>query len=104
MTLASLVPALAATVALYLLARSMGAMQAIAAGPLAEPSFAHQFARHTVDAVALLLPALDRVTRSEWLLYGPPEWRSYALAIGGMLVYASLLAAAGIFDFERRAA
>jgi hypothetical protein len=35
MTLAQLVPALASTIALYLLARSITAMQAIAAGPLA---------------------------------------------------------------------
>src|SRR5229473_146358 len=39
MTLAQLVPALAATVGLYFLARSMGAMQAIAASPLTEDSF-----------------------------------------------------------------
>src|SRR5919201_115017 len=38
MTLAQVVPALAATAALYLLARSVSAMQAIAAGPLAEES------------------------------------------------------------------
>ena len=104
MTLASLVPALAATAALYLLARSMSAMQAIAAGPLAEESFAHELARHAVEAVALLLPALDRVTRTEWLLYGAPDGRGYAMSLAGLLVYASLLAAAGVFDFERRAA
>src|SRR5882672_1544635 len=104
MSLASLVPALAATAALYLLARSMGAMQAIASGPLAEQSLAHELARRVIDAVALLLPALDRVTRSEWLLYGAPDGRSYALGVGGLLVYAALLAAAGIFDFQRRTA
>ncbi|OLC66333.1 MAG: hypothetical protein AUH79_06205 [Betaproteobacteria bacterium 13_1_40CM_4_64_4] len=104
MTLASLVPALAATAALYLLARSMSAMQAIAAGPLAEASLPHELARHVVDAVALLLPALDRVTRTEWLLYGAPEARGYAMSLAGLLVYAALLAAAGVFDFERRAA
>ena len=104
MTLAQVVPALAATAALYLLARSMSAMQAIAAGPLAEESFAHELARHAVDAVALLLPALDRVTRTEWLLYGAPDGRGYAMSLAGLLVYASLLAAAGVFDFERRAA
>src|SRR2546422_4265862 len=81
MTLASLVPALAATAALYLLARSMSAMQAIAAGPLAEETLAQELARRAVDAVALLLPALDRVTRTEWLLYGTPDWRSYALGL-----------------------
>ena len=97
-------PALAATAALYLLARSMSAMQAIAAGPLAEASLPHELARHVVDAVALLLPALDRVTRTEWLLYGAPEARGYAMSLAGLLVYAALLAAAGVFDFERRAA
>src|SRR5437870_3376643 len=97
MTLASLVPALAATAALYLLARSVGAMQAIAAGPLAEESFAQELGHHTVDALALVLPALDRVTRTDWLLYGTPDARSYALALGGMLIYAMLIAAAGVF-------
>src|SRR5438477_9517365 len=51
MTLDSLVPALAASAALYLLARSVGAMQAIAAGPLAEESFAHELGHHAVDAL-----------------------------------------------------
>ena len=103
MTLDSLVPALAASAALYLLARSVGAMQAIAAGPLAEESFAHELGHHAVDALALVLPALERVTRTDWLLYGTPDARSYALALGGMLIYAMLIAAAGVFDFERRA-
>jgi hypothetical protein len=104
MTLSQLVPALAATAGLYLLGRSISAMQAIAAGPLAEESLAQELARRAVDGVALLLPALDGVTRTEWLLYGITDWRAYALAITGMLVYTSLVAAAGVFDFARRAA
>ncbi|HEY3078208.1 MAG TPA: ABC transporter permease [Burkholderiales bacterium] len=103
MTLAQLVPALAATAGLYFLARSVSAMQAIAAGPLAEETLAHELARRAVDALALLLPALDGVTRAEWLLYGLPEWRAYAFGLAGVLLYALLLAAAGVFDFERRA-
>ena len=102
MTLAQLVPALAATAGLYFLARSVSAIQAIAAGPLAEETLAHELARRAVDALALLLPALDRVTRAEWLLYELPEWRAYAFALAGVLLYALLLAAAGVFDFERR--
>jgi len=104
MSLSSLVPALAAIAGLYLLARSIGAMQAIGSGPLAEHGFAHALARHIIDAVALVLPALDRATRSDWLLYGAPEARSLALVLGGLLVYAALLAAAGMFDFQRRSA
>src|SRR6266850_460655 len=102
MTLAQLVPALAATAGLYLLARSMAAIQAIAAGPLAEPSLANRAARFIVDGVALLLPRLDAVTRTEWLLYGPPAPGAYAAALGGLLLYAALLAAAGLFDFYRK--
>jgi len=102
MTLAQHVGALAATAALYLLARSMSALQAIASGPLAGESTWHELARRALDAVALLVPALDRVTRTEWLLYGAPDARSYAAALGVMVLYILLLAAAGLFDFARR--
>jgi ABC-type Na+ efflux pump permease subunit len=102
MTLAQPVPAIAATIGLYLLARSMAAIQAIAAGPLVEPSLASQAARFCVDAVALLLPRLDTVTQTEWLLYGSPGMAAYGAAIGALAVYIALLAAAGLFDFYRR--
>jgi hypothetical protein len=104
MTLRQLVSALAATAALYLLGRSVSAMQAIAAGPLLEESFTHELARRAIDGVALLLPELDGATRTAWLLYGIEDWRAYAMALGGMLVYTLLLAAAGAFDFARRSA
>jgi ABC-type Na+ efflux pump permease subunit len=104
MTLTQLVTALSSTAALYLLARSIGAMQAIASGPLADDSALHALARRAVDGVALLLPALDQATRTEWLLYGLPDARTYAAALGGMLVYLALIGAAGLFDFQRRAA
>src|SRR5437762_904107 len=103
MTLTQLVPALAATIGLYLLARSVSAMQAIAAGPLATENLFQEIARHALSAVALLLPALDRATRTDWLLYGAPDGPSFALGIVGVLLYAALLAAAGVFDFQRRA-
>jgi hypothetical protein len=104
MTLAQQVAALATTAALYLLARSMSALQAIASGPLAGESTWHELARRALDGIALLLPALDRVTRTEWLLYGTPDARSYAAALGAMVLYILLLAAAGLFDFARRSA
>lgn len=103
MSLASPVSALFACAGLYVLGRAMTAMQAIAAGPLAEDSLVQRLARHAIDGVALLLPALDRVTRTEWLLYGMPDWRTYAGALATLAVYAALLGAAGVFDFQRRA-
>jgi hypothetical protein len=104
MTLTQLVTALSSTAALYLLARSIAAMQAIASGPLADDSALHALARRAVDGVALLLPGLDQATRTEWLLYGLPDARTYAAVLGGMLVYLAVVAAAGLFDFQRRAA
>jgi ABC-type transport system involved in multi-copper enzyme maturation permease subunit len=103
MSLTQLVPALAATAGLYLLARSISAIQAIASGPLAEQSVAHELGRGTVNALAFLLPTLDRATRTEWLLYGPPDTRTFGVALAGMLIYTALLAVAGLFDFQRRA-
>jgi ABC-type transport system involved in multi-copper enzyme maturation permease subunit len=100
--LAHNVAAIAATAGLYLLARAMAAIQAIAAGPLAEDSAAGRLARQAVDAIALLLPRLDAATRSDWLLYGAPAAGELALLLAGLALYILLLAAAGLFDFTRR--
>jgi len=102
MTLAQLVPAIAATAGFYLLARSIAAIQAIASGPLAEPSLPSELARMAVGGVALLLPPLDAVTRTDWLLYGAPGAGAYGAALAGLAIYAALLIAAGLFDFHRR--
>lgn len=102
MALAQLVPAIAASLGFYLLARSMAAIQAIAAGPLAEASWTSELARRAVDLVALLLPRLDAVTSTAWLLYGAPAAAEYAAALAAIALYVALLAAAGLFDFYRR--
>lgn len=102
MTLANVVAAIAATAGLYLLARSMPAIQAIAAAPLAEESWAGWLARHAVNAIAFLLPRLDAATRTEWLLYDVPSGPAYACALAALVLYMLLLVAAGLFDFHRR--
>ena len=102
MTLQQFVPAITATAGLYLLGRSIGAIQAMAAAHLGEPSAASRIAQYAVDAIALLLPRLDAVTRTAWLLYEPPAATSYAAAIASLVLYALLLAAGGLFDFQRR--
>ena len=98
MTLAQFAPAIAATAGLYLLARSIGAIQAIAGSPLTE----NRLAQYAIDAVALLLPRLDAVTRTAWLLYETPTAGVYAAALGTLILYTALLVAAGLFDFYRR--
>jgi hypothetical protein len=102
MTLQQSVPAIAATAGLYLLARSIGAIQAIASGSPGESSLPARLAQYAVDAVALLLPRIDAMTRTAWLLYEAPSAATYAAALGSALLYAALLAAAGLFDFHRK--
>lgn len=104
MSLGQLLPAIAASAGFYLLARAMASIQAIATGPHRDQSLPDHFARWAVDAVALLFPRLDSVTRTEWLLYGAPAPGAYAVAIGGLVLYVVLLIAAGLFDFHRRGA
>lgn len=101
-TLAGVVPAIVSTVGLYLLARAMAGIQLLAHGPLIEESWTQVAARGVVDALALLLPRLDAVTRSDWLLYGAPGAAEFGAAVGILLVYTALLCAAGLFDFHRR--
>jgi len=100
--LAQSVAAIAATAGLYLLARAISAIQAIAGGPLADESAAGGAARGVADALALLLPRLDAVTRSDWLLYGAPGAGELGGSLAAMALYTALLAAAGLFDFFRR--
>jgi hypothetical protein len=104
MTLSSLVSALAATAGLYLLARAMPSIQAIAATPLPEETWAGRIARGAADALAFVLPRMDAATRTEWLVYDTPAPGAYAAALGGLALYALLLVAAGLFDFHRRSA
>ncbi len=101
--LAQMVAAIAATLGLYLLARAIAAIQAIAGGPLAAgDSVLGAAARWSVEAIALVLPRLDAVTRTEWLLYGAPPAAELAGALAGIVLYLALLTAAGLFDFSRR--
>ncbi len=96
------VAAIAATAGLYLLARAISAVQAIASGPLSGDSVTGQSARWLVDALALMLPRLDDVARGDWLLYGAPPAAELAQALSGLALYFVLLAAAGLFDISRR--
>jgi hypothetical protein len=96
------VAAIAAAAGLYVLGRAIAAIQAIAGSPLAGDALPAQVARWIVDALSLLLPRLDAVTRGDWLLYGAPAAGEFARALSGLAIYFVLLAAAGLFDFSRR--
>ena len=102
-TLSQVVPALAATTGLYLLGRAIAAIQSVSNGPLlGEEGYLQKIAGWGIDAVALVLPPLDRSTQTVWLLYGAPAPVDFLQLIGALLLYGVLVAAAGLFDFHRR--
>jgi ABC-type transport system involved in multi-copper enzyme maturation permease subunit len=102
MTLPTVVAAIAATAGLYLLARAMPAIQALAGTPLATDTWPGWLARGTVDTIAFVLPRVDAATRTEWLIYDAPPLGEYTTALAALAVYIVLLTAAGLFDFHRR--
>lgn len=101
-TLGQIVPALAAAAGTYFLGRAVAAVQAISTSPLNEDSMLQRIAGWGIDAVALLLPSLDRATQTVWLLYGPPSPGEFLALAGSLFVYGVLVTAAGLFDFHRR--
>ncbi len=102
-TLGEVLPALAASGGLYLLGRTIGAFQSIAASPLiGDESGTQRIAGWAVEAIALLLPPLDRATQTSWILYGPPSEAEFGIIAAGMALYCALMAFAGLFDFHRR--
>ena len=49
----------------------------------------------TVRISPFLLPRLDLVTRTDWLLYGAPPTGDYAWAMGGLAAYVVLVSVKG---------
>ena len=103
MSLNQVTSALAAAAGFYVLSRSIGAIQVIAAAPLdTAGSLGNYVIRLLIDVAALLLPHLDRITRTEWLLYAAPDAASMAAAALEAAIYGGLLCGAALFDFYRK--
>lgn len=102
LTFSQPVAAISAVAAFYVLSRSIQALQYIAAASLAQqPSLAEQIMAGALNAIALVLPALDRMTLSSWLITPPPLMSLLTLGAEA-LVYLMLLSAASLFDLYRK--
>jgi ABC-type transport system involved in multi-copper enzyme maturation permease subunit len=101
-TLAHIVPALATVLGFYVLARSIAAMQVIAAGSETSGTWAERAADWVIRGIALVLPRLDLMTRSDWLVAAMPAPAVLAGVIGQAVIYAVLLMAAAQFDLHRQ--
>lgn len=102
-TFSQVMPAAGFVLAFYLLARSIGAIQLIGASPLlADQSLAHRFADVLLNALAYLLPALDRFSETAWLVGGSPSTADLISALGQTLVYVPLVTSAALVDLYRK--
>jgi ABC-type transport system involved in multi-copper enzyme maturation permease subunit len=102
LTLTRTLSALAAVAGFYLLARSMSAIQVIAHAAPGPASLADRVITHMVDAVAWLLPPLDRMTDTAWLVQGPPAAAALAGLAAQAALYVALVGAAALFDLYRK--
>jgi ABC-type transport system involved in multi-copper enzyme maturation permease subunit len=102
LTLNQVVAALAAAAGFYILSRSIAAAQIIAAGGAHSATWSDRIADGTLDAIAMLLPSLDRMTRSDWLVSAGFEWQQLGGLAAMGVVYVVLIVAAALFDFHRK--
>jgi ABC-type Na+ efflux pump permease subunit len=102
LTLTQVVPAFAAVAGFYLLARSMAAMQIIAGAAFQDPKLTDRVVNGIVELIAFLLPALDRMTQTSWLLESPPGASALGPIVGETAIYLVLIGAAALFDLYRR--
>lgn len=97
------IPAAAAVLAFYVLARVLSALQLMSAHPVSgADTWSQTVMRWLIEALTLVMPALDRWPQTAWLVDAPASWSHFALAWVQASVYLVLLAAAAMVDFQRR--
>jgi ABC-type transport system involved in multi-copper enzyme maturation permease subunit len=102
-TFNQLTPAASFVVAFYVLGRALTAIRLMSAHPLTgADTFSHQAIQFLVDALALVMPALDMWTQTAWLVNQPAPWSTLLELVGLSALYVALLAAATMFDFYRK--
>lgn len=102
LSLTQVVPAISAAAGFYLLSRSLATMQLIAASSLThDPTWSDRVMSVVVSAIAFLLPGLDRMTLSSWLVETPDPHLLTGVFFQAV-IYLALLAGASLFDLYRR--
>lgn len=102
LALAQVPSAFAAVAGFYLLSRSMAAMQTIAGASLTDASLLDRAVNRIVDLIALLLPGLDRMTDTAWLLVSAPAAGVLGTILAQTAIYLALISAAALFDLYRK--
>lgn len=102
LTLTHVVPALAAVLGFYVLARSIAAIQVIAAATEASVQWTDRLANWTVQGISFLLPRLDLMTQTAWLVDAAPTPAALGSVLLQTAVYTALLVAGAQFDLHRQ--
>ena len=103
LTFMQLMPAASFIAGFYLLARAITAIRLISSNPIVdENALSHRVIGWIIDALALVLPALDGFTQSAWLVDAPAGWAAIGACAVQATIYTALLIAAAMFDFYRR--
>lgn len=102
-TFSQLISAASFVLAFYLLARSLTAIRMMSAQPLTgADTLSHQIVNYMVEALGLIMPALDEWTRTAWLVDQRVAWSEIGMLAGQSMLYVVLLTAAAMFDFYRK--
>lgn len=102
-TFTQLMQAASFVLGFYLLARALTAIRLISDTPLVGgDTLSHRVISLVLDALALLLPALDRFAQSAWLADSTGSWPALGANAAQAALYVVLLGAAAMFDFYRR--
>ena len=101
-SLTQVMSALAAVASFYLLSRSISALQVMAADPLSDVNLGQKVVDHVINAIAFLLPGLDRMTQTGWLIYAAPTAAEVMHFLAQTGVYMLLLCGAALFDLQRK--
>lgn len=102
LTLSHVLAALTAVTGFYVLARSIAALQVIAATSPENVALAPRVADWIAQAIALVMPRLDRMTQSAWLADAGPALADLGSALGQAAIYVALILAAALFDLYRQ--
>ena len=97
------VPAFSAVTGFYILARSITAIQLMTQGPLFNSqTVVDQMIQGFVNFLAMLLPDLSQLSKSDWVVYQTATWETMLPIIMQSLIYSALLLSAGLFDLYRK--
>ncbi len=89
------------TLGFYVLARMIGNLMAIAHANLASTVLFKGLA-YVMDMIAMVIPRLDLMAQTSWLIYGNHDWQSWAFICGQAILFLALILTAALIDLKRR--